>query len=376
MPPITDSYVFWTHKGGVGKTTLCLQSTLTYAELHPRQHVIVVDLDEQANLSSALCTDLGNFYMSHERDAKSGPEAIQNQQKVFVDRAGAYSRTLCGMLLASEHNGQWHNCKYPLDPGGAATIGPLTRESSFLINPRQEGINENLPQNVHLLCGDRRIAGLSAHLMQKCHGPDAYKSQAFGTIPAVWKSTHLILKNWLDEVASQLPSDNFDGVTVFMDCNPSMNIFTELGMCAATKLIVPVNADDFSLAAVESMFHSLYGMYQQGGNMASYEEKMFHHLVKQADTKVDLPKVQAIVHNRSAIYGNKMATCFDAMSKEQVAVLFKAYQDARGGQGGMAVGSHVNIFSHSPGGVEPQTAEQFAQVRPSVEVELPTLSFT
>ena len=368
MPPIKESYVFWTHKGGVGKTTLCLQSSLTYAELNPRQHVIVVDLDEQANLSSALCTDLGNTFSSHYRAPKPGPEAIRHMQEVKVDRAGAYSRTLCGMLLASEHNGQWHNCKYPLDANSAANAPTLTRESSFLINPKKEGFNENLPENVHLLCGDRRIAGLSAHLMHKCHGPDAYKSQAFGTIAAVWKSTHLILKNWLDEVASQLPSDNFDGVTVFMDCNPSMNIFTELGMCAATKLIVPVNADDFSLAAIESMFYSLYGMYQHGGNMATYEEKMFHHLAKQEDTKVNLPKVQAIVHNRSAIYGNRQATCFEAMGKEQVAVLFKAYEDAREGRGGVPAGSHVNIFSHSPrGAVEPQDAEQFAQVCPHVE---------
>ena len=33
MPEITDSYVYWTHKGGVGKTTLCLHSALTWAKM-------------------------------------------------------------------------------------------------------------------------------------------------------------------------------------------------------------------------------------------------------------------------------------------------------------------------------------------------------
>eukprot|EP00325_Prymnesiales_sp_UTEX-LB-985_P026699 CAMPEP_0174719260 /NCGR_PEP_ID=MMETSP1094-20130205/30871_1 /TAXON_ID=156173 /ORGANISM="Chrysochromulina brevifilum, Strain UTEX LB 985" /LENGTH=485 /DNA_ID=CAMNT_0015919531 /DNA_START=60 /DNA_END=1517 /DNA_ORIENTATION=+ len=356
MPQVTDSYVFWTHKGGVGKTTLCMHTALTYAELNPKQHVIVIDLDEQANLSSTLCTELGNVFESHARQPKNGLEQVTAMQGTFVDNSGAYSRTLCGMLLAGEKN-MYYRCKH-----SANSMQQQIGESAFLINPKKEGINDNLPENVHLLCGDRRIAGLSAHFVQKCAHPDALEAQGMGSIEAEWKTTHLLLKDWVTAVATELPSNGFDGVTVFIDCNPSMNFFTELGMCTAKKLVVPVNADDFSLAAVKNMFYSIYGMYQVGGNMAAYEKKMFHSVAKGDATKVELPKVHAIIHNRSSMWGKKQATCFAAMSKEQANVMYKAYDDARKGEGGVPPGSHRNIFNHAQlhGGAEPSTAEEFA----------------
>ena len=57
--------MFWTHKGGVGKTTLCLHSAITYAELNPKQAVVMLDLDEQANLSSTVCTELEALTVEH-----------------------------------------------------------------------------------------------------------------------------------------------------------------------------------------------------------------------------------------------------------------------------------------------------------------------
>lgn len=357
MPPIpiTDSFVFWTHKGGVGKTTLCLHSAITYAELNPKKAVIMLDLDEQANLSSTVCTELGNHFSTHERQGKNGLDAIKGLQKP-VDPSGAYSRTLCGLLLAGDLK-QYHLCKHTLSDGTR-----LLGENSFLVNPKAEGINDNMPENVHLLCGDRRIAGLAPHFVQKCARDDALKAQGMGAIEAEWKTTHLLLKRWLDEVRLNMPSDKYDGVTVFIDCNPSMNFFTELAMCTGKKLVVPVNADDFSLAAVESMFYSLYGMYQIGGNMADYEEKMFHAIAKRPATKVELPKVHAVIHNRSAIYGNKQVTCFEAMSTKQAEVLYKAYDDARHGREGLSAGSHKLLFNHDQlhDGPEPQKTEEFA----------------
>ena len=57
-PKVSNSFLFWTNKGGVGKTTLCFHSLVTYAELHPDKNVIVIDTDEQANLSQMLLTNL------------------------------------------------------------------------------------------------------------------------------------------------------------------------------------------------------------------------------------------------------------------------------------------------------------------------------
>ena len=73
--------------------------------------------------------------------------------------------------------------------------------------------------------------------------------------------------------------------------------------------------------------------------------------------------MHAIIHNRSAIYGKKQATCFEAMSKEQADVLWRAYVAARDGGGGVPAGSHTDIFNlDRPGGPAlPQDADEFAQ---------------
>ena len=54
-----------------------------------------------------------------------------------------------------------------------------------------------------------------------------------------------------------------------------------MALVAADKLVVPVNADDFSVAALENMFFSVYGLYSFGGTMAVYEKGMFHSILKE-----------------------------------------------------------------------------------------------
>lgn len=53
---VSDSFCFWTNRGGVGKTTLCFHAATAYAMTHPNEQSIVVECDPQANLSSTLLT--------------------------------------------------------------------------------------------------------------------------------------------------------------------------------------------------------------------------------------------------------------------------------------------------------------------------------
>ena len=110
----------------------------------------MLDLDEQANLSSTVCTELGNTYENAKRPSKNGLKVIKGMQKVYVDRANAYSRTLCGVLMAGDLN-QYSVCKHEVDDRTT-----LNKESAFLINPKTEGINDNMPENVHLLRAEVR----------------------------------------------------------------------------------------------------------------------------------------------------------------------------------------------------------------------------
>ena len=57
-----DSFCFWTNEGGVKNTTLCFHAATTYAMAHPKEQVIVVDCDPQANLTATLLTQVVNLW--------------------------------------------------------------------------------------------------------------------------------------------------------------------------------------------------------------------------------------------------------------------------------------------------------------------------
>ncbi|WP_293087886.1 ParA family protein [Okeania sp. SIO3B5] len=67
-------YAFYNNKGGVGKTTLCSNASILYAENNPETQILVIDMCPQANISQFL---LGG-----------GKEGYENNQKLQV----AYSR--------------------------------------------------------------------------------------------------------------------------------------------------------------------------------------------------------------------------------------------------------------------------------------------
>ena len=101
-----------------------------------------------------------------------------------------------------------------------------------------------------------------------------------------------------------------------------------MALVAADKLVVPVNADDFSVAALENMFFSVYGLYSFGGTMEVYEKGMFHSILKQQGLSV--PKIHAIVHNRSTIFTDgAQGNGFRAMNTAQAQTLYSAYKKAK-----------------------------------------------
>ncbi|HGA5298890.1 TPA: ParA family protein, partial [Salmonella enterica subsp. enterica serovar Chailey] len=54
------SYAFWNNKGGTGKTSLAFQVITRFAELHPEQRILAIDLCPQANLSELLLGGMNN----------------------------------------------------------------------------------------------------------------------------------------------------------------------------------------------------------------------------------------------------------------------------------------------------------------------------
>lgn len=86
---------------------------------------------------------------------------------------------------------------------------------------------------------------------------------------------------------------------VFIDTNPTLDIFTEIALVSSTKLVVPVMADDYSTAALCNMIYLLHGVGQSSApHMQMYEQTLFWSRAR--ENKVALPKIQAVIFNRTA----------------------------------------------------------------------------
>ena len=107
---------------------------------------------------------------------------------------------------------------------------------------------------------------------------------------------------------------------VFIDTNPSFSIYTEIAVCSATKMIVPVNADDSSRVAINAMFTLLHGSTPPHPIYGKYT------FAEKAKARgLNIPQVHLIVGNRLTQHEGP-ATAFEAMTDATAASLYDAYK--------------------------------------------------
>ncbi len=84
---------------------------------------------------------------------------------------------------------------------------------------------------------------------------------------------------------------------VFLDCNPSFSIYTQIGIASVERLVLPVMADDSSRRAVQNALSLVYGLRLPSEIYARYA---FNTKLQQAER--ELPQVHMIVKNRLTQY--------------------------------------------------------------------------
>jgi cellulose biosynthesis protein BcsQ len=242
-------YAFWNNKGGTGKTSLAFQSIVRYAEKHKKKRIIAVDMCPQANLSELLLGGLNN---------KGSDKLLERQGLVPRCSIGGYFQ----MRLPS-----------PYAP-------PAFDAHDFLTKPHE--YNAGVPQNVTLVCGDPMLE-LQANAVNTLAN-----NQIPGTNP--W----IAVVDWLRDFLAQL-EDEYD--TVFVDCNPSFSLYTQIALSAVDRIVLPVMADDSSRRAIQNAFSLIYGLKLPSEIYAAYA---FATKLTQAGRP--LPKVHLIVKNRLTQY--------------------------------------------------------------------------
>lgn len=265
-------YAFWNNKGGTGKTSLAFQSIVRYAEKHPKKRVLAVDMCPQANLSELMLGGLNN---------KGSEKLLERQGLTPRCSVGGYFQ----LRLPS-----------PYAP-------PVFDAHDFITKPNM--YNLALPKNIDLVCGDPLLE-LQANAVNTLAN-----NQIPGTNP--WIAVVDWLKNFLDQLDAE-----YD--TVFLDCNPSFSLYTQIALASCTQIVLPVMADDSSRRAIQNAFSLVYGLKLPSEIYAAYA-----FATKLKEAKRPLPKVHLIIKNRLTQYmgaASAYAAVLDAIEKD-VAQLLK-----------------------------------------------------
>lgn len=255
-------YAIWNNKGGVGKSYLTFQIASEYAIQNPEKKVLVVDLCPQANSSSML---LGGI--------EHGEEILT---KIHTSKP---RKTISG---------------YVDDRIMSPYVSPKSG-SSFVTKVKNH--NNYVPDNLYLVVGDEQLEAQASKIA----------SATFSGPQDAWRIVHM----WISDLIADIMYSWGDAdCCVFIDCNPSFSIYTELALTAAERLIIPFSADGSSKRSVKAVLSLVYGVRRHVGDMQS------DFFTNTERAKMALPQIYMYVGNRLTQMNNSSAGAFKTVVNE------------------------------------------------------------
>lgn len=272
-----EIYAMYNNKGGVGKTTLGFNIAAQYAEENPNTQVLVIDLCPQANISQYL---LGG-----------GDRGYDTNQELQSSRT---RRNVVGFL------------DWLLD--GNSDFSSIRR--SFKVSVNQ--YNDQISDNLYLIAGDSFLESLTLALNYAVISP----ANRFA-----WREYMTAIRR-LCQLEHNV--DQYDDMVVFIDCNPSFSIYTQMALLSADKLIIPMMADYSSLEGMKGIMMLLYGHYPSAA-AKNYAEKFvtFHSQV--ISNNLTLPKMERFIFNNfTSNLG--VARAYDSIKDSLCEFAFQQYE--------------------------------------------------
>ena len=266
MVDTNKKYLIWNNKGGVGKTFLTYNLAVEYAIAHPDEDVVVIDACPQSNVSEII---LGGNGVGEEN---------LNQLR---DR----NTTIAG---------------YIKERFSSSPLSRMGNESSYFV--KADSVNHKMPKNLYLLPGDVDLdicSRLIAHI-------------GSSPVKEAWKKSRSLLIDLIasfesDKTISERPK------TFFIDCNPSFASYTELGVIASNRVIIPCTADAASIRGIKNLVKLIYGVSID----STEQDEMFLDFNKEAkQSKIEFPKLHLFVQNRSRTNESEAAKAFKSHAEE------------------------------------------------------------
>ena len=271
-----EIYAFYNNKGGVGKTTLAQNAACLYAENNPDKLVLVVDLCPQANISQFL---LGGGHKGYRANQKLQSLAKRRNIVGFMD-----------WILSGNS-------------------GFTSLPTSYLTQVAP--INPHVTENLYLIAGDSFLESLTLALNFATMNPaNIYAWHEYVT--AIRRLCELELHN-----------SNYEEMTVFIDCNPSFSINTQMALVSSDSLIIPMMADFSSLEGIKGILMLLYGKYPSAA-VRTYANKVVTFTRQIQNFQLSLPKIFELPFNNFTVNAG-VATAFDSMREELVEFAYQQY---------------------------------------------------
>lgn len=255
-------YAIWNNKGGVGKSYLTFQLASEYARQNPNKKVLVVDSCPQANSSSML---LGGMIDGEER--LTDIHTVQPR------------RTISGYIEDRIRS------PYVSPNSGDQYISNVAR------------YNKKIPNNVYLVVGDEQLEIQASRVT----------SATFPGPQDAWRIVHLWIKDLITDI---LNSWNNEESCVFIDCNPSFSIYTELALSAADRLLIPFSADGSSKRAVKTVLSLVYGVRRHPGDPQS------DYYLESTRYRMAFPDIYMYIGNRLTQMNSSSASAFKTVVNE------------------------------------------------------------
>ncbi|HCI65441.1 MAG TPA: ParA family protein [Lachnospiraceae bacterium] len=271
---LKSSYAVWNNKGGVGKSTITFHLSMRYAEKNPETKVLVIDLCPQSNSSMML---LGG--------------GTKGDDQVLEFCSFDLPKSVVGYTSTVITNGRGAKLPNPYD---------------FVLHVK--GFNENVPDNLFLLCGDGNMEPMAPAINEAANAKPLTPSAQ------PWKWVLEIFRRFINDITS-----GEDDWVVFVDTNPSFSIYTQMAVSAVDKLLTPINADDSSKTAASAMMALLHGTNPPHPIYGSWT---FAEMAKQQHLSV--PRIHLLIGNRLTQFEGP-AMAFEALSDATAAALYNIY---------------------------------------------------
>jgi hypothetical protein len=180
---------------------------------------------------------------------------------------------------------------------------------SFKVNVSTH--NKKISNNLYLIAGDSFLESLSLSLNYAVLNP----ANRFA-----WPQFMTAIRRLCE---LEFDSKKYEDMVVFIDCNPSFSIYTQMALVSSDHLIIPMMADYSSLEGLKGIMTLLYGKYPTAASQ-KYADKFLTFSNQVQSHNLELPTLWEFVFNNFTS-NQGVAKAYESLKDELSTFCYEQY---------------------------------------------------